>query len=175
MTNPGSILYSPKEAVNTEIQGTVTSREQEWLPILTIAAQEVFEIMIGSTLGTAAQSDAPSGQNFTAMVGLAGSVRGVVTFFCGAQSARQIAVLMLGPEVTCSEGQVCDAIGEICNMVAGNFKNKLIGLDKPCLLSVPAVVTGRAYRFHSLAGGESLQTVLTLDGQPLVIRLDIHA
>lgn len=157
------------------MQVAATSREQEWLPILTLAAQEVFEIMIGSPLGTAPQSDAPRGETFTAMVGLAGSVRGVVTFSCGAQSAQQIAIRMLGSEVACTEGHVCDAIGEICNMVAGNFKNKLIGFDKPCLLSVPAVVTGRAYRFHSLAGGESLQTVLTLNGEPLVIRLDIHA
>lgn len=82
---------------------------------------------------------------------------------------------MLGPEVTCSEDMVCDAIGEICNMVAGNLKNKLIDLDKLCLLSVPAVVTGHAYRFRSLAGGESLQTILLLNGAPLVIRLDIHA
>jgi len=161
--------------MSAETPAVVQSREQEWLPLLNLAAQEVFEIMLGSPLGTAAKSDTPSGENFTAMVGLAGSLRGVVTFFCGAQSANLIAARMLVSEVACNEDQVCDAIGEICNMVAGNFKNKLTGLDKLCLLSVPAVVTGRAYRFHSLAGGESLQTVLLLEGAPLVIRLDIHA
>jgi chemotaxis protein CheX len=108
------------------------------------------------------------------MVGLAGSLRGVVTFSCEGASAKLIAARMLGPGVICSQGQVCDAIGEICNMVAGNFKNKLIGLDKSCLLSVPAVVTGSSYRFHSLAGGESLQIALLLEGAPLVVRLDIH-
>lgn len=81
---------------------------------------------------------------------------------------------MLRLDVACSEEQVCDAIGEICNMIAGNFKNKLTGFDKPWLLSVPAVVTGRAYRFHSLAGGESLESSLMLDGWPVIVRLDIH-
>jgi hypothetical protein len=52
---------------------------------------------------------------------------------------------MFGPGIICSEDQVCDAIGEICHMVAGNFKNKLIGLVNSCMLSVPAVVTGRSY------------------------------
>ena len=151
------------------------SRQEQWLPLLELAAQEVFEIMLGSPLGRSATIDTPDGENFTAMVGLAGSLRGVVTFFCGAQSAHQIATRMLVSEVPCNEDQVCDAIGEICNMVAGNFKNKLIGLDKQCMLSVPAVVTGRAYRFHSLAGGETLQTTLLLEGAPLVVRLDIHA
>lgn len=148
---------------------------QEWLPLLALAAQEVFDIILGTPLGKAAPTDVPAGEHFTAVVGLAGSLRGVVTFFCEAKSAHEIAARMLGRETACTEDQVCDAIGEICNMVAGNFKNKLTGIDKLCLLSVPAVVTGRAYRFHSLAGGESLQTVLTLDGSPLVIRLDIHA
>ena len=161
--------------MSAEAPVAASARAKEWLPLLTLAAQEVFEIMLGSPLGSAEDSELAPGENFTAMVGLAGSIRGVVTFFCGSQSAHQIATRMLGPEVVCTEDVVCDAIGEICNVVAGNFKNKLIGLDKLCLLSVPAVVTGSGYRFHSLAGGESLQTALQLDGAPLVIRLDIHA
>ena len=161
--------------MSAEAPVPVPARGKEWLPLLKLAAQEVFEIMLGSRLGSAENSQLPAGENFTAMVGLAGSLRGVVTFFCGAQSAYQIAARMRGPDVVCNEEAVCNTVGEICNMVAGNFKNKLIGLDKLCLLSVPAVVTGCAYRFHSLAGGESLQTTLHLDGAPLVIRLDIHA
>jgi chemotaxis protein CheX len=152
-------------------------RQEEWLPILELAAHEVFAIVLGSQLGTGTkpESEPPSQEEFTAMVGLAGSLRGVVTFCCGASSANQIAARMLGSDGPCTEEQVWDAIGEICNMIAGNFKNKLIGFDGSCLLSVPAVVTGRAYRFHSLAGGDSAQTVLLLDGAPLVIRLDLHA
>ena len=155
----------------------VRPRQEEWLPILELAAHEVFAIVLGSELGigTQPESEASSREQFTAMVGLAGSLRGVVTFSCGALSANQIAACMLGSEVACTEEQVWDAVGEICNMIAGNFKNKLIGFDGSCLLSVPAVVTGRAYRFHSLAGGESAQTVLLLEGAPLVIRLDLHA
>lgn len=152
-----------------------TSRQEEWLPLLELAAEEVFDIMLGTPLAKAAPTDVPSGEHFTAMVGIAGSLRGVVTFFCEAQSAHDIAARMLAPKSHCAEDAVCDAMGEICNMIAGNFKNKLTGIDKQCLLSVPAVVTGHAYRFHSRAGGEALQTVLTLNGSPLVIRLDIHA
>jgi len=155
----------------------VRPRLEEWLPILELAAHEVFAIVLGNPLRAATQFESePSEQEqFTAMVGLAGSLRGVVTFCCGALSANQIAARMLGSEVACTEEQVWDAVGEICNMVAGNFKNKLIGFDGSCLLSVPAVVTGRTYRFHSLAGGESAQTALLFEGAPLVIRLDLHA
>jgi chemotaxis protein CheX len=160
--------------MNARTSVAAQSHEAEWLPLLQLAALEVFEIMLGSQLSAGTASQMAAGENFTAMVGLAGSLRGVVTFSCEGASAKLIAARMLGP-VICSEDQVCDAIGEICNMVAGNFKNKLIGLDESCLLSVPAVVTGSSYRFHSLAGGESLQTVLLLEGAALVVRLDIHA
>jgi chemotaxis protein CheX len=175
MNDAGSNLLAPQSAPSPKPRPAGSSRQEEWLPLLELAAQEVFDIMLDGPLRQAAPSEAAAGENFTAMVGLAGSLRGVVTFYCGAPSAHQIAARMLRLDVACSEEQVCDAIGEICNMIAGNFKNKLTGLDKPCLLSVPAVVTGRAYRFHSLAGGESLEIMLTLSGCPLVVRLDIHA
>ena len=74
----------------------ISPREQEWRPLLTLATQEVFEIMLGSFLTTAETPDVPRGENFTAMVGLAGSLRGVVTFCCGAPSAEKIAATMLG-------------------------------------------------------------------------------
>jgi chemotaxis protein CheX len=151
-----------------------SSRVNEWLPILSQAVEEVFDIMLGDVQRPDVQADLPAGENYTAMVGLAGSLRGMVTFCCGSQSAQLIASRMLGHDAECNEEQVCDAVGEICNMVAGNFKNKLIGLDKHCLLSVPAVITGNGYRFHSLAGGESMQTCVALESLPLVVRLDVH-
>ena len=151
------------------------SRKHEWLPILELAAQEVFEIMLGTQLTLATKSEPLQQGELTAIVALAGSLRGTVTLCCGSQAAKQIAVRMLGAGTVPAEGQVWDAIGEICNMVAGNFKNKLTGLGGVCLLGVPAVVTGQAVRFHSMAGGDSLEIALMFEGAPLVIRLDVHA
>jgi len=42
----------------------------------------------------------------------------------------------VGPEIS-------DALGEVCNMIAGNFKNKISGLSEGCMLSVPTVITAR--------------------------------
>jgi len=169
-------LGSPgKEAMSADSPVVTRSRQKEWLPILELAVQEVFEIMLGSRLAPVAESEPPPQREFTAIVSLAGSLRGIITFSCGSQSAGQIAAHMLGPEISHAEGQVSDAIGEICNMIAGNFKNKLTGLGGLCLLSVPAVVTGQGLRFHSMAGGDSLEIVLLFEGSPVVIRLDLHA
>ncbi len=61
-----------------------------------------------------------------------------------------MAFKMLGAETDKNSQEVRDAFGEICNMVAGNFKNKISGLGEGCMLSVPTVVTGNDYSLHSL-------------------------
>ncbi len=104
----------------------VRSHEENWLPILELAVEEVFEIMLGSRVKPVPKSEHPTAPGgFTAMVGLAGRLCGILTFSSDRDAARELAKCMLGPEIADSEEQVSDALGEICNMIAGNFKNKL--------------------------------------------------
>jgi chemotaxis protein CheX len=108
------------------------------------------------------------------MVGLAGALCGVFTVCCEAETARRMACCMLG-DVAASEDHVADAVGEICNMIAGNFKNKLAGTDERCMLSVPSVVSGGDYNFRSMADGDSIAMVLALEGAPVIVRLQLHS
>jgi chemotaxis protein CheX len=68
-----------------------------------------------------------------------------------------------------------DAIGEVCNMVAGNFKNKIAGLSDGCMLSPPSVITGNNYTLHSLADSPGLQIRMLFENLPIVITLQIHS
>ena len=97
----------------------------------------------------------------------------MVTVCCGAQSADQIAKGMLG-EPTVSPRQIADALGEICNMVAGNFKNKLAGTDEQCMLSVPTIISGGQYSLHSVADGHSWESVLLFVDAPIIVRLQLQ-
>jgi chemotaxis protein CheX len=81
-------------------------------------------------------------------------------------------MLGLGPNEV--DQHMWDAVGEVCNMVAGNFKNKLVGLSEHCMLSVPTVITGADYCLHSLADGGSLEVVLIFEGEPIVVALELH-
>ncbi len=56
-----------------------------------------------------------------------------------------MATKMLGSDPAGAKAQMEDAIGEVCNMVAGNFKNKISGAGNNCKLSVPTVITGSNY------------------------------
>ena len=106
------------------VDTTAASRwhEENWKAILELAVEEVFEIMVSCRVKPVPISEQKANAEFMAMIGLAGSLCGVLTLCCQAQTARQLAKGMLGDIVT-SGDQVSDALGEICNMVAGNFES----------------------------------------------------
>ena len=148
--------------------------ERTFLPTLEQATLEVFEIVLGCRVTAAAPSQQTVDGGLTAIVGLAGALCGVVTVRCAMHTAGQIARGMLGAMAE-SEGQVVDALGEMCNMIAGNFKNKLTGTDENCMLSVPSVISGAEYKFHSLVSGSSTQTVVLFENAPIVVRLQLKS
>ncbi|MFZ3342135.1 MAG: chemotaxis protein CheX [Terriglobales bacterium] len=153
----------------------VRSQEENWLPVLELAIEEVFEIMVGSRVKPVPKGEtAPSG-GYTAMVGIAGGLCGILSVTCDKKTAREIAKAMLGPDIADSEEQVSDALGEICNMIAGNFKNKLSTADRSCMLSVPTVIKGEEYSFRSLADGEVLETTMIFADAPVVVCLHLHS
>ena len=108
--------------MSTDTAFAKRSREENWLPILELATREVFEIMLACKVKPVAQSEGNPNAGFTAMVGLAGALCGVVTVCCDAKTAGLIAKGMLG-EIAEGEEQVGDALGELCNMIAGNFES----------------------------------------------------
>ena len=143
--------------------------------MMELAVREVFEIMLGSKLETPPPDAPEPPTDFTAMVGLAGQLCGVLTLRCSAQTAAVITAKMLGIPPDQVNEQVWDAIGEVCNMVAGNFKNKLTGMSDGCMLSVPTVITGADFTFHSLADAGSIAVTLLLEGTPISITLEVHS
>jgi chemotaxis protein CheX len=161
--------------MTTDISLEVRSREENWLPILELAVEEVFEIMLGCRVRPLSNVAVQSSAEFTAMVGLAGSLCGVLSVSCDRKTAGEVAKCMLGPEITDSSDQVSDALGEICNMIAGNFKNKLAGADSRCVLSVPTVIIGEEHCVRSLADGDSLQTVMCFQDSQVVTTLQLHS
>jgi len=130
--------------------------------------------MLGCRVKPMARSEHKPNWEFTAMIGLAGALCGILTVCCDATTADHLAKCMLG-EATDSREQVADALGEICNMIAGNFKNKLAGTDERCLLSVPTVISGEEYSFHSMAEGSAIETVMLFEDAPVTIRLQLQS
>jgi len=148
-------------------------RHQDWLPLLETAAREVFELMLGCSLTM--QETPESALGITSMVGLAGKLCGVLSLRCDGKSAAVMTSKMLGIDVKAVGDETSDALGEICNMVAGNFKNKIAGMGEGCMLSPPTVITGNDYSMHSLGEVSALELMLQFEGMPIVISLQINS
>lgn len=147
---------------------------KEWSPVLELATREVFETMLASKLE--ASPTAPTDPlHVTAMVGLAGMLCGLVTVRCDERAAALMASKMLGIEVDKVGPEVSDALGEVCNMVAGNFKNKIAGLGDGCMLSPPSVITGGDYTVHADPDSPQIQVNFLFERLPIVISINIRS
>ena len=153
---------------------TAAEDRESWVPLLQLAAREVFELMLGSHLTPSPEPFPEDGIDITSMVGLAGRICGVMTVRCTAKSAVRIASAMLGGEPESAGPETWDAMGEVCNMIAGNFKNKIAGLGDGCMLSVPTVITGASYSLHPLADSDRFEINMLFEELPLIVSLEVH-
>ena len=128
----------------------VRAQEENWLPILELSVQEVFEIMVGCHAKPAPKSVHHVHGEFTAMVGLAGALCGVLAIACDTQTAHEIARCLVGGNVE-SQEQISDALGEICNMVAGNFESGVAQMktaSEPAFDRIANLLRQRNYRLR---------------------------
>lgn len=153
---------------------TAVAFDPGWKTILECAAIEVFEMMVGvrPELNSASTGE-PAGE-VTAMVGLAGALCGMNTIRCTKVTAARFAALMLGEAAASESSSSSDALGELCNMVAGNFKSKISNLADHCMLSVPTVITGADYSMETSEPTKDLAVPLLFEGRPLWVSLIIH-
>lgn len=123
-------------------------QESQFAPYLDDAVDEVFRLMMGASCLPAEFSVAESKETITAVIGLAGAMSGACTLRCGLDAALRMAECMVGMRPSGLDAMVKDAIGEVCNMVAGAWKGKHTTFASGCVLSTPAVVTGTNYQLH---------------------------
>jgi chemotaxis protein CheX len=146
-----------------------------WAPLLQLAAEEVFECMLGCRLTSPPEPVSADGLSVSSMVGLAGQLCGVITVRCRPKAVALMAAKMLGIDASHAGPEMWDAVGEVCNMVAGNFKNKIGALGDACMLSVPTVITGSDYSLYALSDSSAVSVRLLFDGDPILFSLELHS
>ena len=147
----------------------------DWREELAKAAGEVFDVMVGAPLTAPPEPRPPFIPDFAAMVGIAGSMCGLVNLRTTADCARSITAKMLGGDEVGAAEAAQDAFGEVCNMIAGSFKGRISGLADGCALSVPTVIFGRDFTLFSLARGEHYEVTFEFEGKLLSVSLDLHS
>ncbi len=143
-------------------------------PLLQLASREVFEMMLGCQVELR-NPPAPAPFEFTAMVGFAGQLCGCFRLRSSRQSAAVMACKMLGAQLSHDDPQIWDAVGEMANMIAGNFKNKIVGLENRCMLSLPTVITGSDYKCPAMKDSYLLEVELLFEAAPVTVQVEIHS
>ena len=85
--------------------------------------------------------------NISAVIGLSGIVKGAIIISMEKELAVKLTNLLTDKDHTDIDMDVVDAIGEICNIIAGNIKPKVPNGDK-IIISIPTIIKGKE---HSMA------------------------
>ncbi|MGA7079671.1 MAG: OmpA family protein [Terriglobales bacterium] len=136
--------------MSTDTSFATRFQEENWLPVLELAVEEVFEIMLSCRVKPMAESELKPSGEFTAMVGLAGALCGILTVCCSAKTAEEIAKRMLG-NAAASSSEIADALGEVCNMIGGNFESgsaQMKSASEAAFDRIAATLRKRDYRLR---------------------------
>ena len=123
---------------------------------LDASVNEVFSMMLGVVCHAVVDAPPHEPETITSVVGFGGLLSGACVFKSGETAALTIAAKLTGMEFSEIDDTVKDAMGEVCNMLAGAWKGKVPNLSANCGLSIPAVITGHDYNIHVQAPEFSL-------------------
>lgn len=139
--------------------------------------EKVFSTMLGLTVKSSSTSEdriqALRKGGVISLVGFAGQWRGSGSIRCSGRLACSISGKLLLTEFDHVDDEVLDAMGEIANMIIGNFKDDAAYKLGPLGLSTPTVIYGNNFEARNL-NGESRTTVLfDCDGELLEVSISL--
>ena len=140
------------------------------------ATQEIFSsmVMLDVTPGEPfTRSDGKLSNSISGLIGLAGTTKGILAIHLPNEAALAITTAFLGMDVEEIDEDVCDAIGELANMLAGSIKAILDPSGSDIQISMPSAVHGEEYAVDCLADAEAVAVPFTFNGQTFMVELQI--
>jgi chemotaxis protein CheX len=143
--------------------------------VLSRTAGEVFSTMLaleGTPGNSRLESKTPCDfEGVISFIGMAGEWVGTGCIECHPQAACLLASKFLMSEFDRVDDEVLDAVGELTNMIFGNFKNEMEPSTGAMGLSIPTVIHGRNFTARSLGESEWVVLPFSFDGHTIVIRI----
>lgn len=143
------------------------------LACLVSATEEVFDTMLAIPLHSHPAVSGPLEipANVVATVAFAGHRKGLVVVYTSLSAARHITSTMLGIPLHEVNGEVPDAMGEIANMVAGQFRNRLAAGEPPSDISVPTVTIGTEFSTLYSSAVQRSRCPFDMQGETISVEL----
>ena len=117
-------------------------------PVVT-ATRTVFQTMLGCTptrTGLVLKEKMSPHYELSAVIGISGKVAGTIVLSLSRGAALQVLNRMVGVEAQEITTEVCDAVGELTNMIAGSAKAQMERLQLS--ISIPNIVSGKDHEIH---------------------------
>jgi chemotaxis protein CheX len=140
--------------------------------ILLASAREVFETMIFMDISELPDSNAePEGETLLGSITFTNHIKGCLTICSDMECSKTIALNMLGmePGNEISREEICDAIGEVANMVMGSVKKRVRDSLGDVQVSVPTIVIGRQIENSLAEPSTKVQTRLHIDDKYIAL------
>jgi chemotaxis protein CheX len=139
------------------------------------ATADVFSTMLGMEVTPepehVEQTPPVIAEGVMALVGLAGPCTGAGVITCGSAFAIQVCNHLLMAEETSVNEDVLDAMGEVANMIIGNFKTLAEEHVGPLCLSIPTVIHGRNFTSRSIGNTAWVVLPFECNGDVMQIRI----
>lgn len=144
----------------------------EYVNPLISSTREVFQIMLGCTpsrTGLHLKQPGETSPEVSAVIGISGGAAGTVVVGMSSESACALLEKMIGTQATTVNDEVCDAVGEITNMIVGSAKAQLAKYQLS--ISLPNVVTGTGLQLHFPSDVTPMVVEFSTDIGPLMIEV----
>ena len=149
--------------------------DQKLIDMLKASIEGVFTTMLGLEIDCGApyedSSTEPPHPGLTGLIGMAGAWIGSVSISCDATVGCKVASAMLGMEFSEVSEEVLDALSEITNMIAGNFKTDVEPTLGPLGLSIPTVVFGLHYTARTPGKEKWVVLPCVSEGETIVVKM----
>jgi len=120
--------------------------------------KESIKEVVGITFGETPEFIEPdaSAKGISAIIGISDGMSGYLALHMTPEDSCKIAGTMLGDSYPEVDDIVCDAIGEIANMLGGSLKKFSGRFGEPFKISVPTIVRGKDYETHAAKNSDQV-------------------
>ena len=109
------------------------------------STKETFETMIFLPVEKTDGQDAPSASvSLICTITFTGQLQGAFSILCGLEGVEKIAraMLMIEDDNPMEVPDICDALGELANMIIGGIKSRMNDTTPDIQISIPSVTKG---------------------------------
>jgi chemotaxis protein CheX len=157
----------------TEPQESLT--HDEIAALICADTQRVFSTMLGVDVkpgpATVHANGVENDGGVVSLIGFTGNWAGSGSVRCSEHLACAISGKMLMTEYDKVNEEVLDAMGEIANMIIGNFKDDAAYKLGPLCLSTPTVIYGNSFQTRNVNGQSWISVPFDYEGETFEVKI----